>query len=329
MRRLKALLPMILLCCILAGISFLGMSLTGCNSVGDMKNAVSEGRILRTAHGEYLFIDKNNSPISMSDGSKKGNLFEGLTDGDLVRLRHGLVAESYPGQAAAYSLEKLEDGELSDLPRELLETLTEMGWVSYTAADLDQIYALQPAAPTGGLEEIPSLTVLFQQDQARSMRGTSSWHYPKGEQLIGIEADSLHPLQCEWLPTLPSFSDTSANASADHSADSSESLTAYLLFETAPDEVIAECWSYQLWSQAGSQWDSLPDFWNRIEEEKQSVQVTSCQNPAGAQFRLQLKEEPSVYQIIAKWNDPTKGGTVYYSFCTSLSDGETAFSTPQ
>lgn len=55
--------------------------------------------------------------------------FEGLEDGDLIRVFIKEVLETWPGQASVYAVEKLEDGGLQDISAELLGELEEMGWL--------------------------------------------------------------------------------------------------------------------------------------------------------------------------------------------------------
>lgn len=85
----------------------------------------SEALYMETAHGHMLLID--GSPISMSG---KDSLFKNLTTGDRVLVAHGLIAESYPGQAKAYLCIKQEDGAAEDIPSQITQSLVEMGWLA-------------------------------------------------------------------------------------------------------------------------------------------------------------------------------------------------------
>lgn len=55
--------------------------------------------------------------------------FDGLEDGDLIRVYIVCILESWPGQTTVYNVEKVEDGEIQDISSELLEELREMGWL--------------------------------------------------------------------------------------------------------------------------------------------------------------------------------------------------------
>ena len=87
--------------------------------------SISHARYLETLHGHMLIID--GSPVSMSGNDA---LFDGLTTGDEVLVAHGMIAESYPGQAKAYLCIKRADGSEADIAADLLQNLTEMGWLS-------------------------------------------------------------------------------------------------------------------------------------------------------------------------------------------------------
>lgn len=85
----------------------------------------SEALYMETAHGHMLLID--GSPISMSG---KDGMFKKLTTGDKVLVAHGLIAESYPGQAKAYLCMKRSDGTAADIPSDTLDSLRELGWLA-------------------------------------------------------------------------------------------------------------------------------------------------------------------------------------------------------
>ena len=84
----------------------------------------SEALYMETAHGHMLLID--DGPVSVSG---KDSLFKNLTTGDRVLVAHGLIAESYPGQAKAYLCIKQADGTEEDIPEEVLDSLRDMGWI--------------------------------------------------------------------------------------------------------------------------------------------------------------------------------------------------------
>jgi len=88
-----------------------------------------EGRYLPAADGAALMVTENGSPIVLSDQSGDGGLFDGLDTGDRIRITYDGIDDSYPGQAGAYTCEKLADGSPADLPEETLVRLEELGYV--------------------------------------------------------------------------------------------------------------------------------------------------------------------------------------------------------
>ena len=86
-----------------------------------------EGYYLRASTGAHVIIADNQGPCSMT--AADGVSFDGLTDGDRIKVKTPLILTSYPGQLTAYSLEKLSDGERSDIDKETLKTLAELGWI--------------------------------------------------------------------------------------------------------------------------------------------------------------------------------------------------------
>lgn len=88
----------------------------------------SVGRCLVADNGSYMFID-GNSPIVMSGRKDKEGMFSGLETGDKILLLHDGIAESYPGRTGAYWCMKLADGTQADIPEQVMEELTELGWI--------------------------------------------------------------------------------------------------------------------------------------------------------------------------------------------------------
>ena len=85
---------------------------------------ISQARYIETQPGHMLVID--NSPVSMSG---REGMFDGLTTGDKVLVAHGLIAESYPGQAKAYLCIKLKDGTEESIDEKVVASLGSMGWI--------------------------------------------------------------------------------------------------------------------------------------------------------------------------------------------------------
>lgn len=90
--------------------------------------SVSTGVALRSDNGS-CFLVSNNSPVRLSDYSEKGDRFDGLSDGDKILVLHGVTQESYPASTFAYSVIKLSDGTIDDVPETVITALTELGWI--------------------------------------------------------------------------------------------------------------------------------------------------------------------------------------------------------
>ena len=99
----------------------------------------SVGRCLVADNGSYMFID-GNSPIIMRNRKDKEGLFSGLGTGDKILIFHDGIAETYPGRTGAYWCVKLEDGTQADIPEQVIEELTELGWtIVGNEADPDSV----------------------------------------------------------------------------------------------------------------------------------------------------------------------------------------------
>lgn len=87
-----------------------------------------DGWYLHSENGTNFIITEDHGPISMSDRSKSGNLFDDLDDGDFIEITHDAIAETYPGQAGVYSCDKLSDGSFEDVPANIVADLMYMGY---------------------------------------------------------------------------------------------------------------------------------------------------------------------------------------------------------
>ena len=91
--------------------------------------AFSVGRCLVADDGSYMFID-GKSPIVMSSRKDEEGMFAGLETGDKILLLHSGIETSYPGRTGAYWCMKLANGSQADIPEQVMEELTKLGWVS-------------------------------------------------------------------------------------------------------------------------------------------------------------------------------------------------------
>ena len=89
---------------------------------------LSVGRLLVTEDGTQLLI-VDQTPIQLSDQSKRTNLFEAFQTGDLLLVVHDGVEETYPARSGAYAAFRLKRGRIEDIPEDILSTLVELGWL--------------------------------------------------------------------------------------------------------------------------------------------------------------------------------------------------------
>ena len=128
----------------------------------------------------------------------------------------------------------------------------------------------------------PVLTVRCGENSVKALRGTYSWSYVQNGQGVGVEADSVHPLE----------------------AREDASAVAQLEFEAAPDTV-SVC-----------AWDTA--FWNRTDVEAQAVDVAVDEELVLT--LLSYDAVYSVTATWDKEKDC--GGTAHYSFYTDSKQAE-------
>ena len=93
----------------------------------------STGRCIVTSSGSYLIL-MDNSPVSMSNSSGNADLFADLQTGDEILILHDGIQETYPGRTGVYFCKKLSYGTIADIPTDIIETLSPMGWIPVDAS---------------------------------------------------------------------------------------------------------------------------------------------------------------------------------------------------
>ena len=88
-----------------------------------------EGWYLRAENGAHFVVTDDGEPFRISDHTKNGDLFDGLTSGERVRITHDDIAETDPCQTGAYSCELLEERTPEGIPAETLTALEELGYI--------------------------------------------------------------------------------------------------------------------------------------------------------------------------------------------------------
>lgn len=99
------------------------LALTACGG-----KSATTGWYLAAENGASLIVTEDGGPITLSDQSKDGGLFDGLHSGDRIEITHDAVNETYPAQAGAYTCKLLEAGALEDVPEEALTALEDLGY---------------------------------------------------------------------------------------------------------------------------------------------------------------------------------------------------------
>lgn len=88
---------------------------------------ISEGLYLRSDSGSDMIIMRNDPIVMQSRGYDIS--YEKLNSGDKILILHDGVQESYPGGTGVYACIKLKNGQFSDIPEGVIDSLTELGWM--------------------------------------------------------------------------------------------------------------------------------------------------------------------------------------------------------
>lgn len=154
--------------------------------------------------------------------------------------------------------------------------------------------------------ESPFLTVVYGDKTVEAWRGTTSWNYQNEDGTgVGFESDSMHPLQAKEYMTpidlIPS------------NISSTDSLEAFLQWDTTPDKISVSCWSEEFWNQPTAASEEIPVNMSIIDSNFETKPVIS----------IELKGRNYIYEVVSEWNGSEKyGGTARYSFYTIKSNME-------
>ena len=88
----------------------------------------AKGRYIRTENGSHMIV-MDSSPVKMTDRTNHKDSFGKISTGDEILIIHGPVAESYPGQTQVHWVLKLDGGSIENIPRDIISSLEEMGWI--------------------------------------------------------------------------------------------------------------------------------------------------------------------------------------------------------
>ena len=116
MKRLKWIIPVVLLIVIIAAAAFI----LSRGTVGYCIVADNSSRI----------IVMDNSPVVLSNHTLDKNALYKYDTGDKLLILHGPVRETFPGGTDVYFSMKIGEGSAKDIPDEIFTILYEMGWLS-------------------------------------------------------------------------------------------------------------------------------------------------------------------------------------------------------
>lgn len=98
------------------------------NSDSNISLMTIEGPCVVAENGSFLVVSDRGEPIVMISEDK--SVFNDLTTGDTVKIQCEYVMETYPAQTYITDLEFVKNGEITDVPADVLENLEELGWVA-------------------------------------------------------------------------------------------------------------------------------------------------------------------------------------------------------
>ena len=104
---------------------------------------ISTGHVIITGNGT-CFLVRDNTPIRLSDYSESRNVLPELKSGDKVLVIHDAIAESYPASTLCRLCIKTGDGSISDIPGEVISSLTELGWLGSDSPESPLVFSDEP-----------------------------------------------------------------------------------------------------------------------------------------------------------------------------------------
>ncbi len=102
------------------------LSLVGCSKGLNEERFSDEGIAIPCENGSYCIYIENVGLTEIRLGTDE-DIFSGISVGDKIRIVHGSIAESYPAQTTAYSVEKVADGSIEDVSEDILSDLESLG----------------------------------------------------------------------------------------------------------------------------------------------------------------------------------------------------------
>lgn len=88
----------------------------------------SVGPCIMAENGSCMLV-MGNTPVKLSNQTLSNDPFDDLDTGDIILVLHDGIEESYPAGSGAYLVLQIGDDGESLIPRQVIEELTELGWV--------------------------------------------------------------------------------------------------------------------------------------------------------------------------------------------------------
>ena len=186
MRRILLVISLIIAVTVLAGCASFISTDSGSGRV------TVEGHVI--VSGSTYLIVEDGRPIVMH--ADRNGLFKGVTTGDVISiLRAGEIAESYPEQVRVYECKKISDGSVDDIPAEVIDSLTSMGWeIDGVATESDTLVADEPGCPDNTVHETVTteeVTCCYQ-DVSASLRVPEGWLYSTDDEGLCGAGFTIH-----------------------------------------------------------------------------------------------------------------------------------------
>ena len=174
----KWVIPVIAVLVVIVALAAMVMHLSEKDDPGGTpdEHAYSAGRYIRTENGVHMIL-LQGSPVVMSGAEE---LFEGLSTGDEIHIRHGLIRETYPGGTDVTECVFVAAGSLSDIPREILESICPMGYVPVGDSGMSQAVYVGQVVSCGEGSFRLRLDSFFEQELDISVPDTAVCVYRKG-----------------------------------------------------------------------------------------------------------------------------------------------------
>lgn len=286
---------LISVCLILAILIFLSVS--SVFLINRYSLSVSQGLYLSANDNTPMMIQMN-SPIKLNNLTNNENLFDNFSDGDEILVIHDGIQESYPGATGVYAVFKLGDGDLSDIPENVLASLSELGW--YTIKDnspeteettkTENTQTNNETVPSND-KKPPELQVFCKNVMVKAWLGTYSWFFENNDGTQqAIAADSPHPSECiDSIYPLP------LTTSSEYPE---KTFSVSLHFENSPDSISVRRYE--------------------ITDGKVTDNTDYTEIPVN-DLTIEAEGGRFLYEVIAEWKDTnSEHGTAYYAFCTAV-----------